>query len=199
MREPSAAATSRMRSPRAWRGCVFIATSLDGFIARDDSDIEWLTDPPAREGHAEEQPNGPGPKDYKGFSETVDHLVMGRGTYEKILTFDGWPFDSKQVIVLSRTLPAEGDNRVTIARSIVDVTALLDSRGASGVYIDGGQVIQAFLAEDLVDEITISRAPVLLGAGRPLFGSLGADIWLVHVGTRNLGSGMTSSLYHVVR
>ncbi len=81
----------------------------------------------------------------------------------------------------------------------MDATTLLDSRGARGVYIDGGQVIQAFLDEGLVDEITITRAPVLLGGGRPLFGSLDADIWLVHVGTRNLGSGMTSSLYHVAR
>jgi len=130
---------------------------------------------------------------------TVDHLVMGRGTYEKVLTFDGWPYAAKQVIVLSRTLPSAGDDRVTVTRSLAEAMALLDSRGAHGVYIDGGKVIQEFLRNDLVDDITIARAPVLIGDGLPLFGRLGADIRLVHAGTTVSDSGMTSSLYYVRR
>lgn len=86
-----------MSSTRGWRGCVFIATSLDGYIAREDGDIGWLTDPPQLHGHVRGQPVSGGPKDYEAFMATVDHLVMGRGTYEKVLTFSGWPYSAKQV------------------------------------------------------------------------------------------------------
>ncbi|MDQ6837955.1 MAG: dihydrofolate reductase family protein [Actinomycetota bacterium] len=186
-----------MSTLRLWHGCVFIATSLDGYIARRDGDIEWLTDPRQRGDHCPGQSGAGGPKDYEAFMASVDHLVMGRGTYEKILTFDGWPYGSKQVVVLSRTLPRDGDDRITITRSIDETLSLLDLRRALGVYIDGGQVVQEFLAHDLVDEVTITRAPVLLGDGLPLFGTLQADIRLIHAGTTSSDSGMTSSLYYV--
>jgi len=188
-----------MSSTRTWRGCVFIATSLDGYIARPDGDIAWLTDPPELQGHSEGQTDDRGPKDYEAFMATVGHLVMGRGTYEKVLTFNGWPYGAKQVIVLSSTLPHAGDDRITLTRSLPEAVALLDSQGARGVYIDGGKVIQEFLSHDLVDEITITRAPVLIGVGLPLFGTLDADIRLIHAGTTSSDSGMTSSLYRVAR
>lgn len=188
-----------MSPPRSWRGCVFIAATVDGYIARSDGDIAWLTDPPELHGHSDGQPGSGGPTDYGTFMATVDHLVMGRGTYEKVLTFDGWPYSAKQVIVLSRTLPQTGDDRITVTRSLAEAMALLDSRGARGVYIDGGKVIQEFLRNDLVDEITITRAPVLIGDGLPLFGGLDADVRLVHAGTTSSDSGMTSSLYYVAR
>lgn len=184
---------------RSWRGCVFIATSVDGFIARSDGDIEWLADPPEVAGHSQKESGNGEPKDYETFLRSIDHLVMGRGTYEKVLTFDGWPYGSKQVIVLSTTLPADDDDRVTITRSIEETVSVLGSRKARGVYIDGGKVVQEFLRHDLVDEITISRAPVLLGDGLPLFGALAADIRLIHAGTTSSENGMTSSLYHVSR
>lgn len=183
-----------MSSARRWRGCVFIATSLDGYIARPDGDIEWLTDPPVIHGHSAGQPGSDGPKAYQAFMATVDHLVMGRGTYEKVLTFSSWPYGEKQVIVLSRTLQQAGDDRITVARSLEEAVVLLETRAARGVYIDGGKVIQEFLSKDLVDEITISRAPVLIGAGLTLFGTLDAGVWLIHAGTTSSDSGMTSSL-----
>jgi len=188
-----------MSMARSWRGCVFIGASVDGYIARPDGDMAWLTDPPELHGHSRGQPGSGGPTDYATFMATVDQLVMGRGTYEKILTFDGWPYAAKQVIVLSRTLPPAGDDRITVTRSLPEAVALLAARGARGVYIDGGKVIQEFLRNDLVDEITISRAPVLIGNGLPLFGRLGADVQLVHAGTTSSDSGMTSSLYYVAR
>jgi len=188
-----------MSSTRGWRGCVFIATSLDGYIAREDGDIGWLTGSPELHGHVRGQPVSGGPKDYEAFIATVDHLVMGRGTYEKVLTFSGWPYGAKQVIVLSRTLPLAGDDRVTVARSLKETVTLLHSRSARSVYIDGGKVIQEFLRNGLVDEFTITRAPVLIGTGLPLFGTLDTDVRLLHVGTTSSDSGMTSSLYYVSR
>lgn len=95
------------------------------------------------------------------------------------------------------TLPTDGDDRITITRSIEETLSLLDSRDARGVYIDGGKIVQEFLSHDLVDEITITRAPVLIGDGLPLFGTLKADVRLIHAGTTSSDTGMTSSLYYV--
>lgn len=187
-----------MTTTRTWRGHVFIATSLDGFIARNDGDIEWLTNPPSNPLHApgHEGPNPP--PDYETFMSTVDHIVMGRGTYEKILTFDSWPY-AKQVIVLSTALPRDEDKRVTVTRDIAQTVQLLGERDARGVYVDGGKVIQGFLELDLIDEITLARAPVLLGGGLPLFGTLARDIRLTHTGTLSSDSGMTISHYENAR
>ena len=187
-----------MTITRSWRGHVFIAASLDGFIARHDGDIEWLTNPPKNPDHApgHEGPNPP--PDYQALMSAVDHLVMGRGTYEKILTFDSWPY-TKPVIVLSTTLPVAEDERVTVTRDISQTQDLLAERNARGVYVDGGKVIQGFLEHDLIDEITLTRAPILLGDGLPLFGILGHEIRLTHTGTLTTDSGMTSSNYNIKR
>lgn len=187
-----------MTTTRGWRGYVFIATSLDGFIARKDGDIEWLTDPPKNPEHASGHDGPNPPPGYEKFMAAVDHIVMGRGTYEKILTFDSWPY-AKPVIVLSTTLPVAGDERITVTRDIPEILGLLDQRSARGVYFDGGKVIQGALAHDLIDEITLARAPVLLGHGLPLFGPLANDICLTHTGTLTTDSGMTSSHYVIQR
>lgn len=187
-----------MTTTRGWRGYVFIATSLDGFIARNDGDIEWLTDPLKNPDHAPGHDGPNPPPDYEKFMAAVDHLVMGRGTYEKILTFDSWPY-AKPVIVLSTTLPVAEDERITVTRDIPETLRLLAQRNARGVYIDGGKVIQGFLEHDLIDEITLARAPVLLGHGLPLFGPHANDIRLTHTGTLTTDSGMTSSHYTIQR
>ena len=188
-----------MTAQRLWRAYVFIATSLDGFIARHDGDIEWLTNPPSNPGHAAGHDGPHPPPDYQTFMSGVDHLVMGRGTYEKILTFDSWPYATKQVIVLSTTLPRGEDQRITVTRDIPQTVQLLAERHARGVYVDGGKVIQGFLEHDLIDEITIARAPVLLGRGLPLFGTLSHDIRLTLTGTLSTDTGMTSSHYVIQR
>lgn len=184
-----------MTSTRSWRGYVFIATSLDGFIARHDGDIEWLTDPPANPHHAVGYDGPNPPRGYESFMSIVDHIVMGRGTYEKVLTFDGWPYANKEVIVMSTTLTPGADERVTVVGNIAQAVQQLEERGAKGVYVDGGKVIQEFLRHDLIDEITLARAPVLLGQGIPLFGALAHDVRLTHTGTATTDSGMTSSHY----
>lgn len=188
-----------MSTQRAWTGKVFIATSLDGLISRADGDISWLTDPPDAD-HVPGEPGSSPPPGYDEFIAGVDHLVMGRGTYEKVLTFGFWPYGKLAVLVLSTTLPSGGaDGNVTVLSSLDEVTRTLAANGASGVYVDGGQVIQTFLAHDLIDELTISTAPVLIGGGLPLFGTLDRDIRLTHEGTSTSDSGMTSSRYSVIR
>jgi len=191
---------------RSWVGKVFIATSLDGYIARRDGDIEWLTNPPADTRHVSPEATPPAEFGFEAHMASVDHIVMGRGTYEKLLTFDSWPYPQRAVIVLSRTLPHD-DGRATVVRSIAAAAAELERRGAKGVYVDGGVVIREFLRRGMIDELTITTAPVLLGEGIPLFGSagdgwlgsgwLGGDMRLTHLGTAHIGSGMVTSRYWI--
>ena len=179
-----------------WQGKVFIATSLDGYIARADGDIAWLTDPPPIAGHAKPPAGLPVIPGYKEHLSSVDHLVMGRATYEKVLTFGFWPYPQQQVIVLSRTL-ATDDLRVTVTASTEEALALLAERGSTAVYVDGGQVIQDWLRRGLIDDIVLTHAPILLGAGIPLFGLLDTSVSLVHLATTFNDAGMTSSHYQV--
>ncbi len=185
-----------MSGRRGWQGKVFIATSLDGYIARADGDIAWLTDPPPITGHAKPLADPPVIPGYEEHLVSVDHLVMGRGTYEKVLTFGFWPYPQQQVIVLSRTL-ATDDSRVTVATSTEEALTLLAERGSKAVYVDGGKVIQDWLRRGLIDDIVLTRAPVLLGSGIPLFGLLGTDVHLIHLATTFNDTGMTSSHYRV--
>ncbi|MEJ5946953.1 dihydrofolate reductase family protein [Pseudokineococcus basanitobsidens] len=188
-----------MTTPRTWRASVFIATSIDGYIALPDGDIDWLTDPPHEPRHVPSQPGEHPPPDYEQFTAGISHLVMGRGTYDKVLTFDSWPYEAFRVLVLSTTLPDGDDPRITVVRSTTDAQQLLDDDRATGVYVDGGQVLTDFLRHGLVDELTITRAPVILGQGLPLFHDLPEQVRLVHRGTASLGAGMVSTRYDVTR
>ena len=188
-----------MTTPRTWRAAVFIAASVDGYIALPDGDIDWLTDPPPEPRHVPAQPGEHPPPDYEQLTAGVSHLVMGRGTYEKVLTFDSWPYEAFRVLVLSTTLPADADPRITVLRSTTEAQQLLDAEDPTGVYVDGGQVLTDFLRHDLVDELTITRAPVVLGRGLRLFHDLPEQVRLVHRGTASLGAGMVSTRYDVTR
>lgn len=176
---------------------MFIGVSLDGFIARPGGDLDWLTDPPVDEAHVAAHEGPDAPPGYDEFMAGIDHLVMGRGTYEKILTFDSWPYADTHVIVLGSTMRRGADDRVSVAQSVPEVVEMLEGRGARGVYVDGGQVIQEFLRRGLIDEVILSTAPVLIGRGIPLFGVLSSDVRLTHLGTSYGDSGMTSSRYRV--
>jgi len=188
-----------MTEGRTWKGAVFIAVSVDGFIALPDGDLGWLTDPPPETRHVPGRAGDHAPPGYEDFTAGVSHLVMGRGTYEKVLTFDSWPYEKFRVLVLSSTLSDTTDARVTVVRSITEARRLLDLEAATGVYVDGGRVLTDFLRHDLVDELTVTRAPVLLGRGLPLFHSLTHEIRLIHLGTASSETGMISTRYEVVR
>lgn len=157
------------------RASVFIATSLDGFISRKDGSIDWLNEanttiPPGED------------CGYKVFADSVDVLVMGRNTFDQVRTFDPWPYGDKRLVVLSsgaveipeplrKTVSSSAETPVTLLRR-------LESEGIQHVYVDGGITIQRFLAAGLIDELTITLIPVLLGEGRPLFGALEKDVKL---------------------
>ncbi|MBW8173421.1 dihydrofolate reductase family protein [Ornithinimicrobium sp. Arc0846-15] len=186
------------QSDRTWSGQVFIATSVDGFIADLDGNLGWLTDPPVEPRHVVAHEGGDAPPDWDDFTANVSHLVMGRGTYEKVLTFGFWPYAKFRVIVMSTQLTPGEDERVTIVDSVERACELLTEEDASIAYLDGGQVITEFLKRGLVDELTISRAPVILGSGLPLFHTLPAQTRLIHLGTSTTDSGMTNTRYRVV-
>lgn len=181
---------------REWTGRVFIGASLDGFIARPDGAIDWLTDPPADGRRHARITSSTEVAGWDTFFPSVDHIAMGRGTYEKVLTFDSWPYHGKRVIVMSTTLAAD-DSRITIARTLAN--AMRELAGAQQVYIDGGKVIQTFLRADLIDEINIGWAPTLIGTGRPLFGLLESDITLSLVASNASAGGMVHATYRVHR
>lgn len=175
---------------------VFIATSLDGFISRVDGSIDWLQ---------EMQNGGPADEDYgyNAFIETVDALVMGRNTFEQALSFGQWPYGSRKVWVLSRrpvAIPAELSGSVfCTSESPANLVAHLSQTGATHLYIDGGLTIQSFLKAGLIDHLTITTIPILLGAGKPLFGPTSHDIRLQHVATQSFPSGFVQSKYRVVK
>jgi dihydrofolate reductase len=170
------------------KASVFIATSVDGFIARANGDLDWL---PA--GGGEEH-------GYEAFIASVDALVIGRKTFETVLTFDTWPYGEKPVYVLStRALAATPPGAVVerMSGSPADIVSQLTARGVRHAYVDGGITIQQFLRAGLIQRLIITRVPVLLGAGIPLFGATERDILLTHVGTRQYASGLVQSEYSV--
>jgi len=173
----------------SFHAAAFIATSLDGYIARPDGSIDWLT---ARGEQA-------GDTGYNEFMTSVDTVVMGRNTFDKVLSFDFWPYDGKQVEVLSTSLAPDADERIIVHRTLDGLIETLNDRGAKRIYADGGRVIQTFLRAGLLNELTITTAPVLLGAGIPLFGDLDSDITLTHNATRTLKAGFTQSDYTIHR
>lgn len=170
------------------RASVFVGTSLDGFLARPGGELDFL---PAGGG----EPHG-----YEEFMLTVDALVIGRKTFETVLSFDTWPYGEKPVFVLSsRPLdPAPAGavvERVTGPPS--EIVPALGARGFRHVYVDGGATIQGFLRAGLIQRLVITRVPVLIGAGIPLFGTLPQDVVLRHIGTRQFASGLVQSEYEV--
>ena len=168
---------------------VYIATSLDGFIAASDGGLEWL----------EEIPN-PEKSDY-GFAEfmsSIDALVMGRKTFDKVLTFDSWPYN-KPVYVLSKSgikVPKELDGKVKVVNGNLKIVVdQLNELGHQSLYIDGGITIQNFLEEDLIDEMIITRIPILLGEGIPLFGKLSQRLRFSHKKTEVLNNILVKTHY----
>lgn len=173
-------------------GHVFMAMSLDGYIARTDGDLDWLMkQKTASEDHG-----------YDSFMASVDGLIMGRGSFEKVLTFDEWPYD-KPVVVMSQTLndadiPGELRNKVKL--STLEPKELMQELGRKGwqrAYVDGGKIIQSFLRAGLISDITVAHIPILIGEGLPLFGQLDGDVDLEHLETRSFPSGLVGSRYRI--
>jgi len=173
---------------------VYIAASVDGFIAGEDHDITWLENPE----YATGEKLG---LSYDGFIATVDAIVMGRNTFEKVLTFGSWPYEETPVVVLTNrklTIPEHLQEKVRIEKgSPVEIVSGLASKGKKHLYVDGGKTIQRFLHAQLIDEITITWIPVLLGNGIPLFDSNGTRMHLTHLATTTTGNGFVQTRYRV--
>lgn len=171
------------------KASVFVGVSVDGFMARMDGGLDFLP------------PGGGEPHGYEEFMASVDALVIGRKTYETVLAFDQWPYGPKPVFVMSaRPLaPAPPEAIVEhLSASPKEVVSALSARGIGHVYVDGGITIQGFLRAGLVQRLIVTRVPILIGTGIPLFGATPHDIALRHVATRSYASGLVQSEYEVV-
>ena len=170
------------------KASVFIATSLDGYIAREDGAIDWL-------------PPNPEPHGYDEFIASIDAIVIGRKTFEAVLGFGGWAYGKTPVVVLSSNASAlkapEGANCDFMSGDPREIVAVLERRGINHIYVDGGITIQRFLEAGLIQRLIITRIPVLLGSGIPLFGPLSHDVQLTHVATKSFGGGLVQSEYMV--
>lgn len=152
--------------PDPMRCHVFCATSLDGYIARPDGGIDWLPQDSefAGDDHG-----------YAAFMAGIDALVMGRKTFELVLTFGSWPYTKPVFVVTHRALPKlppthAGAVLEAVSGSPQQIVAHIAAKGFRSLYVDGGQVVTQFLAAGLIDSMTLTRVPVLIGEGIPLFG-----------------------------
>ena len=172
------------------RVSIFVGTSVDGFLARLDGALDFLS-----AGETEGAPTG-----FEEFLASVDAIVMGRNTWDVVLPMPAWPYGATPVFVLShRDLPATpaGAAVERISGEPREVVAALGARGFRHLYVDGGATIQAFLRAGLVGNLTVTSVPVLIGSGIALFGRLDADLPLRHLSTRVLPGGAVQSVYEI--
>jgi len=171
---------------------VYIAASLDGYIARADGSIDWLDIAGPEE--AERSMS-----DFVELLRRVDCLVMGRKTFDTVKQFSPWPYGALPIIVLSTSLSEvpriDGANIRVRSAQPADLLRELESDGLSRIYVDGGATIHGFLRAGLVDHITVATVPVLLGSGRPLFPEMGHELKLQLESSVALASGIVKSAY----
>ena len=174
---------------------VFIGTSLDGFIARENGCIGWLDD--ANKKVTPDEDFG-----FKSFLESVDQIIMGRKTFEQVMTFNTWPYNNTKMIVLTSKnieIPKKLKESVTTSNtsSPKQLTKELSDQSINHIYVDGGIVIQDFLSARLVDEITVTVVPVLIGKGKSFSGSLPKDLSLEHLKTTVYNFGFVQNKYKI--
>ncbi|MDB3907378.1 dihydrofolate reductase family protein [Crocinitomicaceae bacterium] len=172
---------------------VFIATSIDGFIADKEGGIDWLHSIPNPEGDD---------MGYASFMNEIDALVMGRNTFETVCSFDiDWPY-SKPVFVLSNSLsdiPDKYEGKAFLVKgTLTEILDEIHSKGYDHLYIDGGSTIQNFLKEELIDTLIITQIPILLGGGISLFGELPSSQKFKCVETKHFLGSVSQSRFEKV-
>lgn len=171
---------------------VYIAQSLDGFIAKPDGNLDWLNHNSYGEDYG-----------FKKFMKNIDVMLMGANTFNVVMNFDEWIYNNKKVFVLSNRMKMEDIpqrlyDKVEISNlSPKEIISELKEKGTKGIYVDGGKLIQSFLKEDLIDELIITQVPILLGNGIPLFGSLGKEIKLELIRNQSFKSGLIQFNYKI--
>lgn len=168
---------------------VYIAMSIDGYIARKDGSIDWL-----EQGHEGDEDYG-----FKKFFNSIDALVLGRNTYETVSSFDKWPYTGKRVIVLSDTLKEVRKEAELFCGQLTRLASILHSDGVKHVWVDGGITVSKFLEAGLVDHITISIIPVILGSGIPLFSFMNIEQLCRFISTQSYPSGLVQLQYEVIK
>src|SRR5215467_13148307 len=180
--------SGQLRRP-AIKLSVFCGVSVDGVLARPDNALDFL------------DAGGQEPHGFEEFFGSVDVIVIGRKTFEVVLTFGAWFYGKKQVVVLSSHpldfSAVQGGVVEQMSGEPAEIARQLKSRGFQHAYIDGGLTIQRFLAAGCVDRLVITRVPVLIGAGVPFFGPVPSDISLRHVATRSYKGGLVQSEYEI--
>ena len=168
---------------------VYIATSLDGYIAKTDGSIDWLMEVP----NPEQSDFG-----FNDFIERIDGIIMGRNTFETIIKFDKWPY-TKPVFVLSNKLkriPEKFEYKVEIINGpLKNIIHNLKKRNIIDLYVDGGKTIQSFLKENLIDKLIITRIPIILGSGISLFAEIDFEIKFKHIKTEVYNNYLVKSAY----
>ena len=171
------------------KASVFVGTSVDGYIARPNGALDFLP------------PDGGEPHGYDEFMASVNALIIGRHTYETVLAFAAWPYGEMPVFVLSTKAlrpPPAGAVVERMTGSPEEIVATLTRRGFQHAYVDGGVTIQSFLRAKLIQRLTITRVPVIIGVGIPLFGPTTRDVMLKHIRTQQYPSGLVKSEYEVL-
>ncbi len=168
---------------------VFCGVSVDGFLARPNHKVDFL------DTH-EQEPHG-----YEEFFNSVEVIVIGRNTYQFVVSYGEWVYGKKPVVVLSsRPIDFSWIKNGVVEQMSGDpaeIVTQLEARGYRHAYIDGGVTIQRFLAAGLIDRMVITSVPVLIGSGMPLFGPLPHDIQLRHVATRTYRGGLVQNEYEI--
>lgn len=162
---------------------VFVGLSLDGFLSREDGSFDYLK-PFEGEEHG-----------YTAFMDSVDTLVIGRETYDTVLAFDTWPYVGERVVVVTHRPIDARHGETTHEGPLAPLADRLEREGVQRVYLDGGNVVRQGLEEDLVDDMTISTVPVLIGSGRPLFGGPPQTKRWKLVDTRSYKNGLVQARY----
>lgn len=168
---------------------IYIATSIDGYIARTDGSLDWL-----EYGHTGDEDYG-----FKKFIHGIDALVLGRNTYEVVSGFDEWPYKGKRVVVLSNTLKEVRKEAELFCGQLTDLTSMLHFEGINHVWVDGGVTVSKFLEAGLVDEITISIIATVLGSGIPLFSTMNREHKCHLISTQSYPSGLVQLKYELVK
>lgn len=168
---------------------IYIAMSIDGYIARQDGGLDWL-----QYGHTGDEDYG-----FKKFINNIDVIVLGRNTYEVVSAFAEWPYKDKKVIVLSRSLQAVREEAELFSGQLPELASKLHSMGCKHVWVDGGVTVSKFLEAGLVDDITISIIAKILGSGIPLFSTMQKEHNCHLVSTQSYPSGLVQLKYDVIK
>lgn len=167
---------------------IYIAMSIDGFIARRDGSIDWL-----EYGHTGDEDYG-----FKAFFSSIDTLILGRKTYEVVSSFAEWPYSGKRVIVLSNSLRSVREEAEVFCGPLEMLVSKLRSEGVEHVWIDGGVTVSQFLGAGLVDRMTISVLPIILGSGIPLFSQTENELICRLTSSKSYPSGLIQLRYDIV-